>query len=79
MTIARVAHQKGIDVLIDCVARLTKSHAGYRFVVVGDGPQDQEMRAQVSARNLDDHLQFVGRSKIPYRYLRAADLIVCTG
>jgi len=78
VTIARVAYQKGIDVLIDCIARLKQSNPNCRFVVVGDGPLDQEMRALASGRNLDDHLQFAGRSEFPYRYLRAADLMLLT-
>lgn len=78
VTIARVAYQKGIDVLIDCVARLKKTHPDYRFVVVGDGPLDHEMRALAKQRDLEDHLQFVGRTEVPYRYLRAADLMLLT-
>lgn len=78
VTIARVAYQKGIDVLIDCVARLKDTHPAYRFVVVGDGPLDQEMRALATQRGLDEHLFFAGRTEVPYRYLRAADLMLLT-
>ncbi|WP_171189015.1 glycosyltransferase family 4 protein [Ruegeria sp. HKCCC2117] len=78
VTIARVAYQKGIDVLIECVARLKDTHPDYRFVVVGDGPLDQEMRALATQRGLDEHLFFAGRTEVPYRYLRAADLMLLT-
>lgn len=78
VTIARVAYQKGIDVLIECVSRLKESHPGYRFVVVGDGPLDQEMRTLAQERGLDDCLHFAGRTEVPYRYLRAADLMLLT-
>ena len=78
VTIARVAYQKGIDVLIDCVERMKDNHPGYRFVVVGDGPLDQEMRALATRRGLDGHLYFAGRTEFPYRYLRAADLMLLT-
>lgn len=78
VTIARVAYQKGIDVLIDCVERMKDIHPGYRFVVVGDGPLDQEMRAMATRRGLDGYLYFAGRTEFPYRYLRAADLMLLT-
>lgn len=78
VSLARVAYQKGIDVLIDCVARLKDTHPAYRFVVVGDGPLDQEMRALATQRGLDEHLFFAGRTEVPYRYLRAADLMLLT-
>ncbi len=78
VTLARVAYQKGIDVLIDCVAAMKDQHPGYRFVVVGDGPLDQQMRALVKQRGLQEHLHFAGRTEVPYRYLRAADLMLLT-
>jgi glycosyltransferase involved in cell wall biosynthesis len=76
--IARLTHQKGIDILIDCVERMMRSHPDYRFVVVGDGPLEAEMRRLADSRNVSTHLQFVGRSETPYRYLRAADMMLLT-
>lgn len=78
VTLARVAYQKGIDVLIECVASLKSTHPGYRFVVVGDGPLDAEMRALAAKRGIADQLQFYGRTEVPYRFLRAADLMLLT-
>lgn len=78
VSLARVAYQKGIDILIDCVARLKQTDPGIRFVVVGDGPLDAEMRALAASRGVTSHLTFAGRSETPFRYLRAADLMLLT-
>ena len=76
--LARVAYQKGIDILIDCVAQMKESHPHYRFALVGDGPLEAEMQALAKERGVLSHLTFVGRSEQPFRYLRAADLMLLT-
>lgn len=49
-TVARLWHVKGVDVVIDAVARLE----GVRLVVVGDGPEEESLRAQIHRQGLDD-------------------------
>lgn len=78
VTIARLTHQKGIDVLIDCVARLKADHPGWRFVVAGDGFQEAALRALAEQRGVLTHLTFLGRTSEPHKLLRAADLFLLT-
>lgn len=78
VSIARVAHQKGIDILIDCAERMVRRNSGFRFAIVGDGPLGPQMRAYAKEKNVEDHVHFVGRSEHPFRYLHAADLMLLT-
>lgn len=78
VTIARLTHQKGIDILIDCVARLKETHPGWRFILAGDGFQEAELRALADGRGVLTHLSFLGRTSEPHRLLRAADLFLLT-
>jgi glycosyltransferase involved in cell wall biosynthesis len=78
VTIARLTHQKGIDILIDCVARLKQTHPAWRFVVAGDGFQEAELKALAVERGVLSHLTFLGRTSEPHRLLRAADLFLLT-
>lgn len=78
VTIARLTHQKGIDILIDCVDRLKARHPGWRFVVAGDGFQEAELKALADRRGVLSHLTFLGRTSEPHRLLRAADLFLLT-
>lgn len=78
VTIARMTHQKGIDILIDCVQRMKLDHPHCHFVLVGDGPLEADMRRLAERKGVLSHLQFVGRSETPYQYLRAADLMLLT-
>ncbi|WP_263740496.1 glycosyltransferase family 4 protein [Albidovulum litorale] len=78
ITVARLVHQKGVDILIDVVARLIKNHPGLRFVVAGDGPDEERLKALARARGVDAHLRFLGRVNRPHLYLRASDLFLLT-
>lgn len=78
VTIARLMHQKGIDILIDVVARMMKTHPGYRFVVAGDGPDEAMLHALARDKGVASHLTFVGRTARPHLHLRAADLFLLT-
>lgn len=78
VTIARLTPQKGIDILIDCAARLKGSHPGWRFIVAGDGPGEAQLRALATAKGLDGTLTFIGRTSTPHTLLRAADVFLLT-
>ncbi|MFZ1726847.1 MAG: glycosyltransferase family 4 protein [Albidovulum sp.] len=78
ITIARLERQKGIDILIDSIAEIIKTHPEYRFIVAGDGPDEKKLRAQARALGVDQHLRFLGRVSRPLLYLRASDLFLLT-
>jgi glycosyltransferase involved in cell wall biosynthesis len=78
VTVARLARQKGMDVLIDVVRRAIAMRPGLSFVVVGDGPLQQQVDGWARAAGVDRHLRFIGHSERPRDYLAAADLFLLT-
>ncbi|MBS0574484.1 MAG: glycosyltransferase family 4 protein [Proteobacteria bacterium] len=78
VTIARLTRQKGIDILIDCVARLKETRPGWRFALAGDGFEEAELKALAERRGVLGHLTFLGRTSEPHLLLRAADLFLLT-
>lgn len=78
LTLVRLAHQKGVDVLIDCVARLKAAHPGWRFIVAGDGPDEEKLKALAAEKDVTDSLTFIGRTSEPHLHLRSADLFLLT-
>lgn len=78
LTLVRLAHQKGVDTLIDCIARLKPAHPGWRFVVAGDGPDEAKLKALATEKGVTDVLSFIGRTSEPHLHLRAADLFLLT-
>lgn len=52
---------EGLDLLIDAMAQLKASHADLRLLLVGGGPQETALRAQVEQRQLGNDVIFTGR------------------
>lgn len=72
--LGRVASEKGIDRLITALASVRKVN----LVVVGDGPEKDNLREQAKELGLGHRVQFVGQvdySKVP-QYYAAADIFV---
>ena len=78
VVIARIAHQKGIDVLVEVVRRVKERRDDIRFVVVGDGPLMKEAREWATKAGVETLLRFDGVSDEPYLYLKAADVFLLT-
>jgi glycosyltransferase involved in cell wall biosynthesis len=76
VTVARLAHQKAIDVLVEVAKRTVARHDHIRFAVVGDGPQRDDARRWAAAAGIERHLTFVGYDDRPYEFLAAADLFL---
>jgi glycosyltransferase involved in cell wall biosynthesis len=74
VTAARLTAWKGVDHLIDALARVP----GITLVVAGDGPQYAALRARAADQGLADRVSFLGA--VPHDrialYLRAADYLV---
>lgn len=74
VTVARLAHQKGIDILVEAARRALTADPSLRFVVVGDGPQREDARRWAREAGVEDKVRFVGHSDAAPLYLAAADL-----
>jgi glycogen synthase len=74
---ARLVPAKGVDRLIAAMQDVRLAVPDALLVIVGDGPQAGELRAQVRAHGLDDAVLFGGylTEELPLAY-RAADLAV---
>lgn len=78
VTVARLAEQKGIDVLIQVARRVTAKRPDIHFSVVGDGPLDGTVQGWAHDAGVPDHVHFLGRSNEPQLHLAAADAFLLT-
>jgi glycosyltransferase involved in cell wall biosynthesis len=67
---------KGHHLLIEAFAAVREAHPDTRLVLVGDGPQEEPLRALVQARGLTDRIVFVGHQRDPLPLVAAADVFV---
>ena len=52
---------EGLNLLIDATQRLLPRYPHLRVLLVGGGPQEDTLKAQVAAAGLQDHVIFTGR------------------
>ncbi len=61
ISIGRLERQKGFDVLLDAVASLNPLPDDVYFVIVGDGPDSDNLRKQAERCHLTNRIRFPGR------------------
>ena len=76
VTVARLAHQKGIDVLVEVVRRIAARRGDVRFIVVGYGPLRNDVERWIAHAGVERFLTLVGYDERPQEHLAAADLFV---
>ncbi|MDA2916133.1 glycosyltransferase family 4 protein [Nitrospinae bacterium AH_259_B05_G02_I21] len=73
-TVARLEAHKGIDTAIKAVARLANSRPELRYLIVGDGPENESLKALAAVLGLKDVVIFAGlvsNEEIPSSYALA--------
>jgi glycosyltransferase involved in cell wall biosynthesis len=74
--IARLADDKGQDVLMQAVATLRAEHPGLRVWIVGDGPRRADLQGRIAAMGLEQQVRLLGfRDDVP-DLLAAVDALV---
>lgn len=73
---ARLAPEKGIDVLLDAISQLKSKGKVCQCLIVGDGPLRDQLSRQATDAGLNGIVHFAGFSNEVARYLAAADVFV---
>lgn len=60
MTVGRLDAIKGFDVLIDALGELKRAGRTLRCRIIGEGPLEPEMRAQIARHGLGDSVELTG-------------------
>lgn len=58
--IGRLVKWKRVDLLIDAFARVVKTYPDAELVIVGDGPELENLKRQATQLKLKDHIRFIG-------------------
>ncbi|MDQ2963574.1 MAG: glycosyltransferase family 4 protein [Pseudomonadota bacterium] len=76
VTVARLAHQKAPDVLIEVAKRTIARDDSIRFAIVGYGPLREDVRRWVAEAGVGRYVTLAGYSDRPHEFLAAADLFL---
>jgi glycosyltransferase involved in cell wall biosynthesis len=75
-TVASLSAPKNLPLLLTAAAEVVRRLPQCRFVIAGDGPQRDALRAQAAALGLDNHLTFLGYRDDVSAILAALDVFV---
>lgn len=76
--VGRLCKEKGFDRLVRACKRL--SDEGYEFTVwiVGEGAERENLTRMVQEYSLENRIRLLGYQKNPYKFMKNADLLVCS-
>jgi phosphatidylinositol alpha-1,6-mannosyltransferase len=60
LTVCRLAMNKGLDTAITAIAKVVSHYPEAIYILVGEGPEKEQLQKQVTALNLEDHVVFAG-------------------
>ena len=70
--VGRIAAEKNLELAIDAFRRIQRNHAGARFIIVGDGPE----QARMARANPDFHFAGMRRGHDLARHYASGDLFL---
>ncbi len=75
-TVSRITPMKGVEYALQAFAKLAGTHAGLRYLVVGEGDALESCRALARQLGIADKVIFAGYKERVGRYLAAMDLFL---
>jgi glycosyltransferase involved in cell wall biosynthesis len=75
---ARLSQQKGIDILLQAMARVVRDGIRYKSVIVGEGPLRNQLEEQARELGLAGHVFFEAFQEDVRPYLQAASTFILT-
>lgn len=74
LTVARLVNQKAIDRLIKVHSRLIEDGFQHNFYVIGDGPENDNLKDLINKYNVQDTFILLGKKNNPYPYIKNCDI-----
>ncbi len=73
ITVGRLSPEKRLYSLIDTLKELNRD---IELLIVGDGVEEQSLKAYTKEQNLQRRVHFLGRVDNPFKYIKASDIFV---
>lgn len=78
ISVGRLVQQKSFDRLINVIKYLVNDGINVKLLLLGTGELEKKLKEQVRKLKLEENVRFLGYQKNPYKYIKNADLFVCS-
>lgn len=78
VTVGRLVEQKSFDRLLNVVKKLKDDGYDFNLILLGTGHLESELKKQAEVLKINDCVKFLGYRENPYKYVKNADLFVCS-
>ncbi len=76
VSVGRLSREKGFDLAIDAASELKKREIHFRWIVIGDGPERESLKAKIEQLNLGNCFSLIGLRANPFAYVSRATVYV---
>ncbi len=76
ITIAALHERKGLRYLIEAMHKITAKFPNTKLAIVGEGPEENELRKLVEKLEMENHVELLGRRKETPKLLKSSDVFV---
>ncbi len=76
LSVGRLNVQKGFDMAIQAAQILQKRGLSFRWLVLGDGPERENLQQQIKECGVERSFYLLGSRENPYCYMKACDILV---
>lgn len=76
-TVGRLTIQKGYDRLLEVVKKLNDEKCKYDLWIIGVGPEEEKLKEYINYNSISN-VKLLGYKENPYKYIKNADIFVCS-
>lgn len=77
-SVGRLEYVKGFDMAVEAAAILKEKQMPFRWQIVGDGSERENLEKLIAKNGLENHVILLGLKENPYPYVKNSDLVVQT-
>ncbi len=74
--VGRLIHRKGLDVLLNAIAKMNGNRNNVTLSIIGSGPEQEKYQQQADTLNIRNKVFFLGEKSNPFPYIKYGDIFV---
>ncbi len=77
-SVGRLVKEKGFDRLLEVHTKLIQNNIVHTLWIIGEGKERKQLEKYIKNNHLEQTVNLIGYSDNPYKYLKKADIFVCS-